>query len=208
LSIIIITMARTATKVVSDPRVARLLVDPVKRQILRHLAEEELTQKMLSDRLGISDPSIYYHLKELRAAGLVDMARSEPERHGIIQKFYSADALYFVADYAKAPPDLRRHIVAVNLERLRGVFAILRALRGITITLSTSDMEKLADRIAYSLVEVARQRQDRPFKGKRESLIIILYGEALQRVIEGDPGSIATLSSQLSSLGLLGPRRP
>lgn len=192
---------------ISDARVARLLVDPVKRQILRHVAEEELTQKMLAQRLGIADPSVYYHLKELKTAGLVTVARSEPEKHGIVQKFYTARALYFIVDYAKAPLDLRRDLLAVNLERLRGVFAILRALKGITITLSSSQMEKLADRIAYSLAEVAKEYEDRPFKGTRESLIIILYGEALQRVIERDPGSIAILSSQLSSLGLVGANR-
>lgn len=200
-------MVRTATRVISDQKVAKLLVDPVKRQILRHLAEEELTQKMLASRLGIADPSVYYHLKELKAAGLVTVARTEPEKHGIIQKFYTADALYFIADYAKVPLELRAYFLAVSLERLRGIFAILRALRGITITLSSGEMEKLADRIARSLAEVAREHQDRPFSGGRESLIITLYGEALQRVIERDPGSIAPLSSQLSSLGLVGARR-
>ena len=200
-------MVRTTTRVISNPEVAKLLVDPVKRQILRHLAEEELTQKMLAERLGIADPSVYYHLKKLKAAGLVTVARSEPERHGIIQKFYKADAPYFIADYAEAPLDLRRYFLAVNLERLRGVFAILRALRGITITLSSSEMEKLADRMAYSLVEVAKEQQERTFSGGRESLIITLYGEALQRVIERDPASIAPLSSQLSSLGLVGAPR-
>lgn len=198
-------MTKPATKVITDPRVARLLTDPFKRQILRHLAEEELTQKMLSNRLGISDPSVYYHLKELKSAGLVRVARAEPERHGIMQNFYSAGALYFIADYSSAPPDLRRHIIAVNLERLRGVFAILRALRGVAITLSTSEMEALADRIARSLVEVAKRRRDRPFKGGRESLIIILYGEALRRVIEKDHAGVSALSSPLSSLGLLAP---
>jgi DNA-binding transcriptional ArsR family regulator len=200
-------MVRTATRVVSDRQTAKLLVDPVKRQILRHLAEEELTQKMLADRLAISDPSVYYHLKELKAAGLVTVARSEPEKHGIIQKFYTADALCFIADYAKVPLELRAYFLAVNLERLRGIFAILRALRGITISLSSGEMEKLADRLARSLAEVAKEHQDRPFSGGRESLIITLYGEALQRVIERDPGSIAPLSSQLSSLGLVGARR-
>jgi DNA-binding transcriptional ArsR family regulator len=200
-------MVRTATRVISDQKVAKLLVDPVKRQILRHLAEEELTQKMLASRLGIADPSVYYHLKELKAAGLVAVARSEPEKHGIIQKFYTADALYFIADYAKVPLELRAYFLAVSLERLRGIFAILKALRGITITLSSGEMEKLADRIARSLAEVAIEHQDRPFGGGRESLIITLYGEALQRVIERDPGSIAPLSSQLSSLGLVGARR-
>ncbi len=200
-------MARAATRVISDRRVAKLLVDPVKRQILRHLAEEELTQKMLAERLGMADPSVYYHLKELKAARLVTVARSEPERHGILQKFYAAGAMYYIADYSELPLELRAYFLAVNLERLRGVFAILRALRGITITLSSGEMEKLADRIAYSLAEVAKEHEGAPFEGGRESLIITLYGEALQRVIENDPGSIAPLSSQLSSLGLVGSRR-
>jgi len=200
-------MAKAATRVVSDRKTAKLLVDPVKRQILRHLAEEELTQKMLAERLGMADPSVYYHLKELKAAKLVTVARSEPEKHGIIQKFYTADAMYYIADYAKVPLELRAYFLAVNLERLRGVFAILRALRGITITLSSGEMEKLADRLAHSLAEVAKERQGVPFNGGRESLIITLYGEALQRVIEDDPGSIAPLSSQLASLGLVGARR-
>jgi DNA-binding transcriptional ArsR family regulator len=200
-------MVRTATRVISDQKVAKLLVDPVKRQILRYLAEEELTQKMLAERLGIADPSVYYHLKELKAAGLVTVARSEPEKHGIIQKFYTADALYFIADYAKVPLELRAYFLAVNLERLRGIFAILRALRGIPITLSSNEMERLADRLAHSLAEVAKEHQDQPFSGGRESLIITLYGEALRRVIERDPGSIVPLSSQLSSLGLVGTRR-
>ena len=196
-------MTRSPTRVISDPKVTKLLMDPVKRQILRHLAEAELTQKMLAERLGMADPSVYYHLKELKAAGLVAIVRSEPESHGIIQKFYEANALYYIADYAKAPLALRPYFLAVNLERLRGVFAILGALKGVSISLSSSQMEKLADRIAYSLVEVAKEYQDRLFTGERESLIINLYAEALQRVIEKDPESIDPLSSQLSRLGLL-----
>ena len=68
-----------AVEVVSDVKIAGLLVDPAKRQILRHLAERELTQKMLGDLLGMTDPSVYYHLKALRVAGLITVARTEPE---------------------------------------------------------------------------------------------------------------------------------
>ncbi len=184
-----------------------MLVDPVKRQILRHLAEEELTQKMLADKLGIADPSVFYHLKELKAAGLVTVARSEPEKHGIIQKFYKAEAMYFLVDYSKAPSELRRDSLAVNLERLRGALAILRALSGGAITLSSGEMEGLADRVARSLVDVAKEYESRPFKGGRESLIIALYGKALQHLIEKDPASVAFLSSQLASLGLVSASR-
>jgi len=196
-------MIKNSIRVVSDPKVAKLLVDPVKRQILRHLAEKELTQKMLAELLGMADPSVYYHLKELKAAELVRVVRSEPEAHGILQKFYEADALYFVADYARMPLGLRRYFLAVNLERLRGVFAILKALKGSKISLSSSQMEKLAERVAYSVVDVAKRYQNRPYAGERESLIINLYGDALQRIIENDPASIAPLSSWLSNLGLL-----
>lgn len=200
-------MAPTATRVISDQKVARMLVDPVKRQILRHLAEEELTQKMLAKRIGIADPSVYYHLKELRAAGLVRVVRREPERHGIVQKFYAAGALYFIVDYAKAPPDLRRYLLAVNLERLRGVFAILNALRGPALSPSTVEMEGLADRVAHSLVKVAKEYERRPFKGGRESLIIALYGRALSRVLEKDQDSASPLGSRLVTLGLAGSLR-
>lgn len=207
MSALTIKMARKPTQVISDVTVAKLLVDPVKRQILRHLAEKELTQKMLSEILGMADPSVYYHLKELRAAKLVRVVKSEPEAHGILQKFYEANALYFLVDYSAMPLELRRYFLAVNLERLRGVFAILRALRGVRISLSSSEMEKVADRIAYFLVDVAKEYQTRPFVGDRESLIINLYGDALQRAIEEDPASIEPLTSQLSVLGLTGAKR-
>jgi DNA-binding transcriptional ArsR family regulator len=200
-------MSRPPTQVISDVKVAKMLVDPVKRQILRHLAERELTQKMLGEVLGIADPSVYYHLKELKAAQLVRVVRSEPEMHGILQKFYQATALYFIVDYGRMPLALRRHFLAVNLERLRGIFAILRALKGIKVSLSSGEMEMLADRVAYALVEVAKEYQSRPFTGERESLIINMYGDALQRVIEQDPSSIAQLSSQLSVLGLTSAKR-
>jgi DNA-binding transcriptional ArsR family regulator len=192
-----------AVQVVSDVKIARLLVDPAKRQILRHLAERELTQKMLGDLLGMADPSVYYHLKALRVARLITIARTEPEAHGILQKFYSANALYFLADYPEMPLDLRRYFLAVNLERLRGVFAILRAVGGIEVSLSSGDMERLADRFAHALIEVAKgaRYQEAPPTGERESLIINMYGDALQLVIERDPESISLLSSKLASLG-------
>lgn len=205
-------MARRRIKIVSDPRVAELLVDPAKRQILRYLAEGELTQKMLAELLGMADPSVYYHLKELSSAGLIRIARREPESHGIMQKFYEANALYFVADYAKMPLDLRRHFIAVNLERLRGVFAILGALRGITISLSTHQMEGLAERVAVVLVEVAREETSKSSTDEkkltppgREELIMSLYGEALTRVIKGDSsaGVSGPLRQELSALGFL-----
>lgn len=66
-------MSKRVIRVISDPKIARLLVDSAKRQILRHLAESQLTQRKLGDLLGMADPSVYYHLKELSAAGLTEV---------------------------------------------------------------------------------------------------------------------------------------
>ena len=200
-------MRKKPTQVVSEVRIARLLVDPVKRQILRHLAEKELTQKQLGELLGMADPSIYYHLKELKAAKLVRIARSEAESHGILQKFYEASASYLIVDYGKMPLDLRRYFLAVNLERLRGIFAILRTLRGIQVSLSSSEMEKVADQVAYFLAEVAKEYHDPSFAGDRESLIINLYADALQRAIYENPTGMEPLTTQLSALGLTKTKR-
>jgi len=200
-------MPKKPTRVVSDVKVARLLVDPVKRQILRHLAERELTQKQLGELLGMADPSIYYHLKDLKAAKLVRVARSEAESHGILQKFYEANASYFIVDYGKMPLDLRRYFLAVNLERLRGIFAILRALKGIKLSLSSRQMERVADQVAFFLADVAKEYEGAEFTGDRESLIINLYGDALQRAIEKNPAGMEPLTTQLSTLGLTSTRR-
>lgn len=196
-------------KVISDLKAAKLIVEPVNRQILRHLAEEELTQKMLADLLGLAPPSVYYHIKELKAAKLISVAREEPEAHGILQKYYQAEAVYFIVDYGRMPLDLRRYFLSVNLERLRGIFAILRALKGVEISFSSSEMEQLADRVAFYLAEVAREYEQRSSKAgdsakDRESTIINLYGEALARTIEKDPKSTKPLSLLLSNLGLVG----
>lgn len=179
-----------------------MLVVPIKRQILRHVSERELTQKMLAERLKVSDPTISYHLDALKAAGLVRIVRQEPESHGILQSFYRATATYFVADYGKMPTDLKRYFLAVNLERLRGVFAVLRALRRVKLSLTSAEMEDLADRVSYSVADVAKGYSARAFDGGRESLIVSLYGDALQRVIKEDPKGMAALSSQLFGLNL------
>lgn len=187
---------------------AKLIVEPINRQILRHLAEKEYTQKMLAELVGIAPPSIYYHIKELRAARLISVVRQEPEMHGILQKYYRAEAVYFIVDYGRMPLDLRRYFLSVNLERLRGIFAILRGLKKIESSLSSAQMELMADRVAFYLAEVAKEYEknagdDDETNVDRESIIISLYGEALARTIEKDPESAKPLRVLLSDVGLL-----
>jgi DNA-binding transcriptional ArsR family regulator len=195
-------------RIVSEARKVRLLLDPANAQILRHLAEGEMTQKMLAGRLGVSDPTVSYHLKELRSAAFVKLVRTEPESHGIIQKFYRATALHFVADYPKMPPDMKRRLVAANVERLRGGLAVMHALRGWGVSLSSVEMDSLADRLARSVVQVARDRRDNVQPEEREKMIIDLYGDALRMVLESVSDSFFSKPpGPLDAEHVLGPAR-
>lgn len=51
----------------------KALADPIRLQMVRMLAHEEITTKTLSERLGVTEPTISHHLSKLRAAGLVQL---------------------------------------------------------------------------------------------------------------------------------------
>ena len=65
-------MARAATT--SDPFNA--VAEPRRRQILEHLAAEELPVGGLVLRMGLEQPSVSKHLKVLREVGLVRVRRN------------------------------------------------------------------------------------------------------------------------------------
>ncbi len=49
----------------------KALNDPIRRDILKHLRERDLTAGEIADLFDISKPSISHHLEILRHAGLV-----------------------------------------------------------------------------------------------------------------------------------------
>jgi ArsR family transcriptional regulator len=49
----------------------KALNDPIRRDILKHLRERDLTAGEIADKFNISKPSISHHLEILRNAGLV-----------------------------------------------------------------------------------------------------------------------------------------
>lgn len=50
----------------------KALNDPIRRDILKHLREKDLTAGEIADLFDISKPSISHHLEILRNAGLVN----------------------------------------------------------------------------------------------------------------------------------------
>jgi DNA-binding transcriptional ArsR family regulator len=60
---------------VDVPAVLKVLAEPMRWEIVRRLAVEDLCTCHLVDDLGVSQPLVSHHLRALRAAGVV---RAEP----------------------------------------------------------------------------------------------------------------------------------
>src|SRR2546426_6928531 len=98
---------RVAVKVVTDESQARLISDPMRREMLRLLSRRALTEKELSKIMGLSPPSIGHHLKALREGELISQVRSEAGGHGVNQKGYIGNAQACIADPERLPNDVR-----------------------------------------------------------------------------------------------------
>lgn len=64
----------------STVRVLKALADPTRLQIMRHLANENLTSAELAKRLRLRAPTVIHHLDELRIAGLVNIDLEEGKK--------------------------------------------------------------------------------------------------------------------------------
>lgn len=66
----------TPSGTIADLEAVEMLADPLRRQIVQLLVDEELCTCHLVDMTGAAQPTVSYHLKVLREAGWV---RAEPE---------------------------------------------------------------------------------------------------------------------------------
>jgi DNA-binding transcriptional ArsR family regulator len=66
-----------AVYIVNDLKVAKVLVDPMRRAILDLLRQKPLTQAQLAQMLGLTSASLNYHIKKLRSKKLIVVAKRE-----------------------------------------------------------------------------------------------------------------------------------
>ena len=83
--------------IVNDVKIAKILVDPMRRAILDLLRQKPMTQAGLANELGLTGASLNYHMKILRSKKLVTIAK-KIEMHRIMQIFFSSVAYLFVYD--------------------------------------------------------------------------------------------------------------
>ncbi|MBI2185471.1 MAG: helix-turn-helix domain-containing protein [Thaumarchaeota archaeon] len=188
-----------AVVVVDDPKVAELLIDPMRRTILNILADRTMTESQLSESLGLTGSAVGHHLRALEGAGLVRIVKRELEVHGILQKFYGACALSFVVDTRKMPQEVSRYFFPINIERFRGVLSVLQTLvKGVSFP--TASVERMSEVFAHTLAEVAESYQDREVSVDRETFTVKLYGEALLEMLRRKDKDLQPLRETLGRL--------
>jgi DNA-binding transcriptional ArsR family regulator len=186
---------KRGAEVITDPQKARVLVDPMRREMVRLLAERPMTENELAGVLGLSDPSVGHHLKILRDAGLIKIARKEIEEHGILQKFYETNALAYFVDGRKMPLEIERYFMPVGLERARGIIAAMNTMTTGFEVIVTKELEEFARLLSAAVVQAAL-KYSRNTRGDREEVIGRIYRDALAHLLS-TPQTLPTSVNRL-----------
>jgi DNA-binding transcriptional ArsR family regulator len=176
-------------KVIRDPEVIKVLADPVRREILRLISIQPLTETKLSGRLILTKPSTGHHLQVLRKAGLIRIERTKVGSYGIVEKFYEPTAKLFIEDWEKVPPEQRRYFLFRYVERLRGMlsaFQLLAEKQGKRIEINSDRLIELAQEIARRMPTIGEKHEKTKGRIDREMLIIEIYTETIKNIITED----------------------
>jgi DNA-binding transcriptional ArsR family regulator len=152
-------------------REAKALAHPLRIRILRLCTLQELTNKQLADRLGSEPGTVFYHVRMLVEAGLLDPAPVRTGESGALEKPYRATGSTWWLDgpLNDAEPDARFAPIEAFQDELReaGPESVQTYAR-FMLHLSPEDVEELDRRILAVLdeyIETDDQRRDLPAHG-------------------------------------------
>lgn len=81
-------------KLIRDPQAFNLLADDTRRRIIHLLRAKERTVSQIAEELGLTPQAIYHHIRKMKDADLVEVAREERVDH-FIETYYRATAEIF-----------------------------------------------------------------------------------------------------------------
>ena len=181
-----------AVYVVDDVKIAKVLVDPMRRAILDLLRQKPMTQAGLANELGLTGPSLNYHMKILRSKKLVTIAKKEIELHRIMQIFFSSVAYLFVYDLDSLPKNIARYFYPVSLERARAVVSLLTLnkkdslLSSYHIEQTPEAINDMSENLSRFLVNTARSYEKLTVNHANERIIYEIYKKALSSLLNDD----------------------
>lgn len=150
---------------------AKALAHPLRVRILRLCGQQELTNKQLADRLGRDPGTIYYHVRLLVTAGLLEPAPVRTGESGALEKPYrSSGASWWLSnptEGADTHPAVAP-LAAFEEELREGGPESVATFSRFSLHLSEDDVDELDRRILAVLdeyVETEDQRRDQPVYG-------------------------------------------
>jgi DNA-binding transcriptional ArsR family regulator len=170
--------------IVNDLKVAKVLVDPMRRAILDLLRQKPMTQAQLAQMLGLTSASLNYHIKKLRSKKLVVVAKREVEKHSIMQIFFSSIAYLFVYDLDSFPKNIARYFYPISLERARSVVSLsMIKEKEYHIERTPEAINVLSEHLAHSLVKISKDYEQRKVDFGDEEIVYEIYTKAINAVI-------------------------
>jgi DNA-binding transcriptional ArsR family regulator len=181
-----------AVYIVNNSRIAKTLIDPMRRAILDLLRQKPMTQAQMADELGLTSASLNYHIKILRSRKLVVVAKREYERHGIKQIFFLAAAYLFVYDLDLLPKNIARYFSPISLERARSAISLLIINNHNSIDQSPNASNSFAEILSRQLVKVAKAYVEKEVNHAQESIIYEIYTKAISELLDMNKSSLLT----------------
>ena len=185
-----------AVYIVNNSKVAKTLIDPMRRAILDLLRQKPMTQAQMADELGLTSASLNYHIKILRSRKLVVVAKREYERHGIKQIFFLAAAYLFVYDLDSLPKSIARYFSPISLERARSTISLLITNNRNSIEQTPNTSNSFAEILSRQLVKVAKMYVEKQVNHAQESVIYEIYTKAISQLLDMNKSSL--LSKQIA----------
>ena len=179
-----------AVYIVNNSKVAKTLIDPMRRAILDLLRQKPMTQAQMADELGLTSASLNYHIKILRSRKLVVVAKREYERHGIKQIFFLAAAYLFVYDLDSLPKSIARYFSPISLERARSAISLLIINNRHSIDQTLNLSNSFAEILSRQLVKVAKAYVEKQVNHGQESVIYEIYTKALSELLDMNKSSL------------------
>jgi DNA-binding transcriptional ArsR family regulator len=115
---------------IDDPRYVKALAHPTRVRLLAMLREQRASPVQLSDRLGVSLGTTAYHVRTLKALGLIKLVGTR-QRRGATEHYYEAveDPRFTDAAWEAGGPVAKQRAIGAQL-RQAGEFATGSAAAG------------------------------------------------------------------------------
>jgi DNA-binding transcriptional ArsR family regulator len=193
-----------AVYIVNDAKIAKVLIDPMRRAILDLLRQKPMTQAGLANELGLTGASLNHHMKILRSNRLVTIFKREIERHRIMQIFLSSVAYLFVYDLDSLPKNIARYFYPVSLERARAVLSLLlmyneQLSSDYEIEHTTEAINRISEKLSRHLIIAAKSYENKTINHGDEQNVYEIYAKAIANLLKEDKKQLSYIQRKKSA---------